>query len=491
MLTNILDYLAQTVAWLPEKIAVWDDGQALTFRELLTQSQAIGSCLLKRGISRRGVAVLLKRRPEAVSALLGAVRAGNFFALLDPEEPKACIARKLSQLRPAAVLCDGETAALAEGFPTLLLTEALAALVSDAADRLVHTDSEPACVQFVPSPDGTPRGVLLSQRNLLESTDHLGTALKCSSNSRFGCVGPLSDNLSELLLALKYGAGCCLLPPLSPLMTVDALNVQEVNTLLWRAEDLAAMSDTFCTAVPCHLTTAASYGGTFPIRPLSLWQKALPQTAFWNLYGCAETGGSCCAFPIVRRYGLEEALPIGRPFPNTDILLLDEAGKPSSSGEICIRGSCLALGYLNGPQQPGFTANPTAPDFPERIFRTGDYGTRNAQGDLIVIGRHDHRLTFRSRRLEPGQIEAAVLNHPAIRSACCQLDEKAGRLQLFFTGKCSCQELSDYLTHTLPRWMLPRSLYLLEFMPLTPAGTIDRMQLRRNARKGVYAYQAG
>lgn len=490
MLTNILDYLVQTVSWLPEKIAVWDDTQSLTFRQLLMQANAVGSYLMKRGISRRGVAVLLKRKPEAVSALLGVVKAGSFFAILDPEEPQALLSQKLELLNPAIVLCEGETAALTAGWPTAFLTEALTAPITEEADRLVRTDGEPACAQFVPGADGTPKAVLLSQRNLLENTDHLGAALKCSSNSRFGCIGSLADNLTELLLSLKYGGSCYLLPALPPLETVDALNAQEINTLLWRVTDLTAVSEQN-TVYPRHLTTVGAYGSAFPIRQLCLWQKALPQTAFWNLYGCAETGGSCCAFPANRRFALDESLPMGKPFPNTEILLLDEAGRPANTGEICIRGSCLAMGYLNSPQPSGFTANPAAPAFPERIFRTGDYGTRNAQGDLIFLGRKDSRLSFRSRRLEPGQIESAALSHPAIRSACCQLDEKTGRLQLFFTGLCSCQELSGHLSKLLPHWMLPRSFYRLEFMPLTASGTIDRRLLKKNAGKGVYAYQAG
>lgn len=503
---NILEYLEQTMTWLPEKAAFWDDKERLTFRELHRQARSVGTFLLNRGYRREGIAVCMTRGPKAFAAYLGCISAGCFFLALDEEMPPQRMARILETAQPRCILCDSETIQplrdagldrLCVLFDTAVETPIDDAVLASVRSRQI--DADPVCVLYVSGSSGDPRGVMLSHRNLLESTENLGALLKCSSNTVFGCQSPLTaiGAMKEWLCTLKYGASCYIIPNRMfsfPLRLVEALNRHRVNTLCWAASMLARITalDTFAHAKLETVTTVAFSEERMPPRQLCLWRKALPGARFWHLYGMTETGGACCWQEITSDPGPDSLIPLGTAFPNTAILLLDEAGREAETGEICIRGSCLAMGYYRDNAATGktFVPGPSALGIPERILRTGDLATRNSRGQLVFLGRKDNRVKFRGIRIEPGEIESAAAAHPGIPAACCQFEEKTGKLQLFYTGECSCQELTEFLRRRLPAMMLPKSLYWLKFMPTTPSGTIDRSLLQRNSRQGVYGYEA-
>lgn len=493
MLINILDWLEGTVTWLPEKTALREGNETMTFRQLQGTANAIGTALLDRGITRQGVVLLIRDRISFAAAFLGVLAAGSYAIPLDPELPGKRVQAMIQKAAPAMILYEESTRPLLRGAGapccrvdaiqnTPVRQEALEAV------RCRRIDSDPAYIRFTSG----MKGVMICQRSAIQNTEHLGEVLKCSSNSVFASFSPFF--LTELLLTLKYGGACCLIRRQEPVPLMETLNSLGVNTLLWAASDLTeiAARNTFAIVRPRHLHTVGFTGSSMSARQLYPWQKVIPDGKFVNLYGCAETGGACCAYTVGRTGTGEGMLPIGHPFPNSDILLLDETGREGESGEICIRGSCLSAGYFREPEETGrvFVPDPGCPDFPERIFRTGDYGARNSKGELVFLGRKDGRIQYKGHRIEPSEIETAAAAHPAVSSACCQYEEKAGRLQLFYTGACSCQTMTEFLQQQLPDWMLPRSLYLLEFMPMTPSGAIDKTALRKNARKGIYPYEA-
>lgn len=506
MITNILQYLEKTVGWLPEKKAFWDDWESLTFLQLSQQAKAIGSYLAASGITRKPVAVYMKRRPKVTAAFFGTIYAGCWYVPMDEEMPIARVERILQKVQPGAILCDEYTAPNLSGThweERCCTYEDAAAAAPDEnllqVIRQQQIDMDPCYVVFTSGSTGEPKGVIACHRNVIDYIEQLGKVIGASSNSVFGGQAPFYFDacLKEILCTVKYGGSCCILPRslfLFPLRLVDALNRNHINTICWVASALTFISstDTFSLKVPEYLHTVVFAGEAFPTRQLALWQKVLPEARMINLYGPTEATGTSCYYEIDRAFGLEESIPIGRPFPNTGILLLDENGKEAETGEICIRGSCLTLGYFRDPERTNasFIQNPTNPDYPEKLYRTGDYGTRNEHGELVFLGRKDSQIKHMGHRIELGEIEAAAASHPAVHFACCQYEQTTGRIQLFYSGDCSCQEITGYLRERLPKYMLPKSLYLLEWMPLTPGGKIDRTALQRNARKGVYAYES-
>ena len=194
-----------------------------------------------------------------------------------------------------------------------------------------------------------------------------------------------------------------------------------------------------------------------------------------------------CYYEVDRDFEEGEPIPIGRPFKNTEILLLDEnnrvprAGDP---GEICIRGTALTLGYYGDHEKTDevFVQNPLNPYYHERIYRTGDIGMRNERGELVFLSRKDHQIKHMGHRIELGEIEVHVNRLEGVRSACCIYDKEKEKITLFYTGDAQTKELVVSLRKTLPRYMAPNLVYALEEMPLTANGKIDRVKLLNMAQ---------
>lgn len=411
MMTNILEYLEKTVSWLPQKRAFWDAGEEMTFSRLYQEARAVGYHLYRRGIRREPVAVFMGRRPSAAAAMLGAVYAGCYFVPLDTEMTACRIGAILKKVRPRVILCDEKSYPVLENTPfagcRLTLDKASAEAAPEAAlaaIRARQVDTDPVCVLF---PAGALRGILVSHRAALDASESLGDLLGCSSNTVFGSHALFSTDtwLQEMLCTLKYGAGTCLLPKrgfLYPARLVEYMNSQQINTLLWDTANMAAVStpNTFARTTPKYLHTVAFSGQPLTARQRTAWQEALPKAKFWNLYGPAETAGVCCYYEVSRKLRGEEEIPLGRPFPNLGIVLLDDSGSealPGMVGEICVRGSRLSPGYFRDPEltAEAFVPNPLSPDIPERLLRTGDLGRYNFRGELEYVGRKDDEIRCR------------------------------------------------------------------------------------------------
>lgn len=495
MQRNILEYLEATVQRLPDKKVFLGEWSALSFRQVYDQARAIGSFLHGLGLSRQPVAVLMPHAPETITAFLGCIYGGCYYVPLDAQMPRHRIEVILSTLQPGLLICDGSTEALAH---TLLPAErtvrydrmAFGAIEEDALRyiRERQLDIDPIYTVFTSGSTGVPKGVVGCHRSVIDYIESLCPVLGFGENTVFGNQTPLYFDacLKEILPALKFGGSVYLIPRRLfkfPVRLVEYLNEKQINTLCWVASALTVVSSlgTFGTVRPRYITTVAFASEVFPIRQLNLWRKAVPRARFFNLYGPTETTGICCYYEVKRQFAETEALPIGRPFPNTEILLLDENDHPvipGEPGEICIRGTRLTLGYYADPEKTGacFVQNPLNKLYPEKIYRTGDLGTYNHRGELVFLSRKDSQIKHMGHRIELGEIEAAANTHPSVRSACCTYADN--RLGLYYEGSEGPQSLARHLREKLPRYMQPHSITRLDAMPLTPNGKIDRNLLR-------------
>jgi acyl-coenzyme A synthetase/AMP-(fatty) acid ligase len=181
-----------------------------------------------------------------------------------------------------------------------------------------------------------------------------------------------------------------------------------------------------------------------------------------------------------------EKLPIGFPCRNTDILILNEQNQPvqvDEPGELCVRGSSLAMGYWNNLERTAqaFVQNPLNPYYPELIYRTGDIVYRNARGEIMFIGRKDFQIKHLGYRIELGEIEHAVLRVEGVRNACVVYQKEQKEITLFYE---SDQELSpavirERLGTFVPKYMFPTVFHRMEQLPRNPNGKIDRQNLLR------------
>ena len=173
------------------------------------------------------------------------------------------------------------------------------------------------------------------------------------------------------------------------------------------------------------------------------------------------------------------SLPVGRPFDNTDIILLDENNKRSDEGEICIRGTCVTMGYYNNPERTDdvFVQNPLVSAYKEIIYRTGDIGKYNSYGELVFVCRKDNQIKHQGHRIELGEIESAAMKNDGVSRAVCLYNADKKEIALFYVGECDQKELLAYISALLPRYMIPSYIEKMNALPLTDNGKIDRRTL--------------
>jgi non-ribosomal peptide synthetase component F len=328
---------------------------------------------------------------------------------------------------------------------------------------------------------GTPKGVAVSLRALSDYIYALSDILAVSDDTVFGNQTPLymDASLKDIYPTVFFGATTYLIPHslfTTPLRVVEYLNRYRVNTIFWVVSALTLVSGfgTLEKLTPERLTTVAFGGEVFPERQFGVWRKALPDARFLNLYGPTEITGVCAWYEVPKRAG--GSIPIGKPLPNTEILLSD--------GEILVRGPRVALGYWGEPEKSAevFIQNPNHNLYRDIVYRTGDLAKYDENGDLVFVSRRDHQIKHMGYRVELGEIEAAAGNIPGLASVCCVFDKDTGRITMFYVGDPQPKDLSAALRKLLPRYMQPDRVKKTDAMPTTGIGKIDRVSLLEAAQ---------
>ena len=493
-----MEYLDKIVLQYPDKVAFANEDPAcdLTFEMVYDRSRAIGSLLDEKGYYAEPVVVFMKKHPNAISAFFGCVYGGCYYVPIDEEMPKFRTELILQTLNPRVMICDDETKniALEMDFKgeILLYSEAIKAQVNDGALNKIRDkqiDTDPIYIVFTSGSTGIPKGVVACHRSVIDYIKNLSEVLGFDHDTRFANQTPLYFDacLKELYPTLKFGATTVIVPKslfMFPIKLVEFLNEHKINTVCWVVSALTMISSfkTFEKIKPEYLTNIAFGSEVFPIKQLNLWKEALPNCKFTNLYGPTEATGMCCYFKVDREFDLNESVPIGGPFKNTRILLLNEKNelcKDGEEGEICVVGTSLTIGYYKNFEKTNevFVQNPLNKIYPELIYRTGDIGKRNDRGELLFVSRKDFQIKHMGHRIELGEIEVNVNNIDQIRTCCCVYDKEKDKIKLYYVGDIETGEIISILKEKLPRYMIPNKAEKLDVMPLTANGKIDRKKL--------------
>lgn len=499
MRNHVLSYLDETVRRVPEKTAFSNGSKDYTFAQVYKGSRSVGTFLHHRGLFREPVVVFMGKHPTEIIAFLGVVAAGCWYVPIDEEMPLGRIELILKSCNARMILCDRDTQEKAKQFAfqgEICIFDEIADTPEDEEAltkiRNRSLDIDPIYVVFTSGSTGIPKGVAACHRSVIDYVEQLSQALEFHEDTVFANQAPLYFDacLKELFPTLKFGATAYLVPKelfLFPVKLVEFLNEHKVNTICWVASVLSMLSSfgTFETIRPKYLHTIAFGGEAFSVTQLHIWQDCLPEASFTNLYGPTEGTGMSCYYRIKRPLGENEMIPIGQPFPNTEILLLDEAGRPAREGEIYIRGTCVTLGYYNDPERTkaSFVQNPLHTLYPESVYRTGDIGRYNEYQELVFVSRKDHQIKHMGHRIELGEVEAAASRVGEVSLCCCIYDSEKSKILLYYTGTIQPGELTAYMKKLLPRYMMPNETKRLEEMPLTANGKIDRRTLMERRKK--------
>ncbi len=494
---QVTDYLDETAAKFPDKVALIDGQGELTFSQLRNGAQRIASFLASRQFYKKPVAVFLPKCKECIMTFMGIAYSGNFYTPIDTSMPVNRIAKILQTLEPMAIITDDAHREQALKLPGQIQVLTLAELMDTPIDKIllakVNThiiDTDVLYVFFTSGSTGTPKGVTISHRGVIDYTEWVTETFHIDETHIFGNQAPLYFDLSiqDVYATLKTGATLCLIPEklfVFPPMLMDYLREQEVNTIFWVPSALSFVANVGILAdkpVP-SLKKVLFCGEVMPNKQLNMWRQVYPNALFVNLYGPTEITEVCTYYIVDRAFADNEPLPMGGACRNTDILVLDEKDKlvkGDAVGELCVRGSSLAYGYYRQPEKTAaaFVQNPLNTAYPEIIYRTGDLVRYNERGELVYVSRKDFQIKHMGYRIELGEIETAVSALDGVTMNCCLYDTNRSMITLFYTGEIDDRDILVALKNQLPAYMLPGAINHLDSMPLNLNGKIDRTLLQ-------------
>lgn len=505
MIQNILDYLEASAASCPEKTAYEDLENSYTYAQVLDNARRIGSALAAVLPQNAPVPVLLEKEAWTLNVFMGAVCAGCFYTLVEPEQPIERIRTILSTLEAEVIVTSEKFLPKLQELAfrgTVLLAEELASGETDyerlAERRKRACDIDPLYAIFTSGSTGVPKGVVVSHRSVIDFTEHFARIFGFCREDVIGNQAPFDFDVSvkDIYPAMKVGATVEVIPKKYfsiPKQLLDFLDERKVTSLTWAVSALCIISmlKGFRYKVPGTIRRVMFSGEVMPVKHLNYWRTYLPDALYVNLYGPTEITCNCTYYILDREFAEDALLPIGEAFPNERVFLLDENDRPVTEpgvlGEICVSGTALALGYYRNWEKTNeaFVQNPLNSRYLEPIYRTGDLGRYDERGDLYYVTRKDFQIKHMGHRIELGEIEAAFQALPGISRVCCIYDEPNTKIIGFYVGELSSKEVIDRLARKLPRFMIPNVFRRVDAMPITKNGKIDRKALMAGYAEGA------
>ena len=496
MKSNVLQYLDRSVAASPEKTAVLDDRTRYTYRQLDELRRRIGTALCGMVPQGSPVGVYMDKCADAIAVFLGVVSAGCFYSVLNPELPPQRLGQIAAVLEPGCIVTTRESeAAAGEVFPGANIVTLEKLLEAEPCDHLLNTrrvaaiDTDPLYVNFTSGSTGTPKGIVVGHRSVLDFIDCFTRRFGITGDDVIANQAPFDFDVSvkDIYSALRVGATLAVVPRRlfsAPAALMDFLCDSGATTMIWAVSALCLITTFHALDYKTPAVNKILFSGeVMPYRALKEFKKHLPDALYVNLYGPTEITCNCTYHILEAGRDYSGGIPIGIPFPNEHVFLLDEENRlvtaPETPGEICVRGTALALGYYRCPEQNAahFVQNPLNDRYPETIYRTGDLGRYNELGELVFCGRKDFQIKYMGHRIELEEIEREMAAIDGVERCCCIFDEKRSRLKGFYVGAIEKEQLHAAMKQNLPAFMVPGILRQVEEMPLTKNGKIDRKKL--------------
>ncbi len=483
---NLPAALAQRAEVAGDRVAVESATGSYTYRELVEAARGVTGELRAMGVvAGDRVGIMMERGRELVASLIGILGCGASYVPLDPQYPEARLRYMLEDSGVAALVTHrGLEELLSPAVPILDV-----GVLDGSSHGASFVDVDPeqtAYAIYTSGSTGQPKAVEVPHRAMMNFLWSMAEEPGLSESDTLLAVATISFDMSvlELYLPLLVGARVAIATESE---TIDGRRLAE------RLEE-AGVTVMQATPATWKLMLAGGWEGKKDLRvfcggealPAALAEGLLDRTSeLWNMYGPTETTG--CV--IIHR--LERGAPvlIGRPIANTTVYVLDEAMRPlpiGVPGELYIGGAGVAIGYLNRPQLTAdrFVQSPFRSG--ERLYRTGDLARYRHDGRLEHLGRLDHQVKVRGFRIELGEVEAALTSHPNVASAAVDTTAAHGEaaaltawVQPAEDSEVDIRELRSFLEARLPRFMVPSFWAVLERLPLTPSGKIDRSALAR------------
>ena len=502
---NVLEFLEETVAKYPDRYAVEDKNLRLTWKELQESAQMTGSFLCKVCKPGRSVAIVAEKSTFMLAAMLGTVYAGAFYVIVDPSQPAERMREIFEVSDPdAVIITDEEMRMDIEKIQNKEKIYSLQRMMNekiDAAelDRRRDGSSEEDILYgiFTSGSTGKPKCVVVQHRAVIDFITHFTETFGFTEKDRIGNQAPFDFDVSvkDIYSCLATGAELVLIPKTLfslPSMLLDEICHKKVTVLIWAASALGMVAALkgLEYKVPSDVRKIFFSGEVMPAKLLKVWQKALPETEFVNLYGPTEITCNCTYYPIKKICDEDEKIPIGKPFAGRKIFLLDDKGnvvtEARKKGEICVTGESLAAGYYRNKEETDRHFKILSLDGDAcRCYLTGDMGYYGEDGNLYFAGRRDFQIKHMGHRIELEEIESRVEQMDDVQRCCCVMDEKRNRLAAFYLGDAGQKEIRKYLKKVLPSYMIPQTICRTDRIPLNKNGKTDRKYFKDRMETGT------
>ena len=493
---TVLEYLEKSTKKNSGKIAVIDENGQYTYKELTELSKKIGTGITKFIEPRNPVPVLMEKGKDTLACFFGAAYAGCFYVLLNPDLPIVRLEHIVNVLGAKNIITDKAHEDIASELinkeDILYLDDLKCTNIDEEKLNKIRENSldlDPLYANFTSGSTGVPKGVLVGNRSVIDFIDNFTEIFNITENDIIGNQAPFDFDVSvkDIYSSISQGATLVIIPKRLFSLPADLLNYicdNKVTTLIWAVSALCLIT-TFHALdykTPETVNKVMFSGEVMPIKHLKQWIEHLPDATFVNLYGPTEI--TCnCTYHVVDKNKNYDKIPAGKPFPNEQVFLLDENNKLITDidvqGEICVKGTCLALGYFNNKEQTSssFVQNPLNDKYIDLIYKTGDLGAYNMDGEIVFTGRKDFQIKHMGHRIELEEIERAMEKVEGVERSCCIFNEQKGKLYGFYVGNIEKDEVIKYLKENLPVFMVPNKITQIEKFPITKNGKIDRKEL--------------
>ncbi|WP_270171313.1 non-ribosomal peptide synthetase [Paenibacillus sp. SYP-B4298] len=501
------ELIAEQAAATPDAPALIAGEEQLTYRELEERSNQVAHYLRRLGAGPEVlVGLCAERTSELAIGLLGILKAGAAYVPIDASYPAERIAYMLADTKlPLLVTQSAVAARLPEHHARAVCLDAEREQIAAEATTVPKSGVKPehaAYVIYTSGSTGQPKGVVITHGSLLNHNVSAGRLYELSSSDRVLQMATISfDAAVEEIFPTWLHGGTLVMPrerllgvrEFTELIESERVSVLNLATAYWQEWSQSLSSGE--VKLPGSVR-AVIIGGERPSpAQYARWQEMVQGRVSWyNTYGPTETTVISTAFRAPEERAAYEEVPIGRPIANTEVYVLDAHRQPvpvGVAGELYIGGRGLARGYLNKPEltEAVFVAHPFRPG--ARLYRTGDLVRYRTDGQLEYVGRLDGQVKLRGYRIELEEVEGALASQPGVKQAVAAIRAGAGgekRLIAYAvaqeqsgTGAASEQELRQSwrkaLEEQLPAYMVPSAIVLLERLPLTASGKIDRKAL--------------
>ena len=502
---HLLDYFEETVSKKADTTAVVHNEQSISFIELKDKAQKLGTYLIQRigGVQNKPIAVFLPKEINTIVSDLGIMYSSNPFMNLDVKTPKERIMNIIELIKPLAIITQKKFSKVFSDveLPVIYIDEFdwsnsidEKSLV-DRKAKLIDTD--PFCIINTSGSTGTPKGVILNHRSFFDFMAVSNEEFGFDGSEIIGSLSPVVFDIYdfELCMLMMNGSQLVLLDAMLaafPARLLEKMNDKHVNFIFWVPSimvNIANMGLLDQIALP-DLKLVWFAGEVFPTKQFLIWYDKLPNTKFANLYGPIEITLDCTYYVVNERPDEYEPLPIGIPYKNTDVIILDDDKKcgVGEEGEICVRGTSLAMGYYNNPEKTNaaFVQNPLNNSYPELIYRTGDIGYFREDGNIVFKGRKDSLIKHMGYRIELGEIEHVIENDLKLVKYCCavyQYNKKEIILYYERDEELTEKDFRKAISNVFPAYMIPSEFIKMDELPRNTNGKIDRLKLKTLANE--------